>query len=102
MDLPTSKPFSPNMLHSEKERWICIYPVYINSRVTRARGRKVSLEQGVDNPKHTEICMILQNLGLKHVAENKVYFWNLSNRVRYILVSVTLQKPKIAGELEFN
>ncbi|VUZ40139.1 unnamed protein product [Hymenolepis diminuta] len=73
MDLPTSKPFSPNMLHSEKERWICIYPVYINSRVTRAKGRKVSVEQGVDNPKHTEICMILQNLGLNHIAENKVY-----------------------------
>ncbi|VDD76278.1 unnamed protein product [Mesocestoides corti] len=73
MDLPTSKPFSTAMSHSEKERWICIYPVYLNSRVTRARGRRVSIEQGVDNPKHTEICAILQNLGMQHIAENKVY-----------------------------
>uniref|UniRef100_A0A0X3NYW3 Signal recognition particle protein n=1 Tax=Schistocephalus solidus TaxID=70667 RepID=A0A0X3NYW3_SCHSO len=73
MDLPTSKPFHPSMSHSEKERWICIYPVYINSRVPRSRGRKVSVEQAVDNPKHTEICAILQNIGIQHLAENKVY-----------------------------
>uniref|UniRef100_A0A183TGW6 Signal recognition particle 19 kDa protein n=1 Tax=Schistocephalus solidus TaxID=70667 RepID=A0A183TGW6_SCHSO len=54
-------------------RWICIYPVYINSRVPRSRGRKVSVEQAVDNPKHTEICAILQNIGIQHLAENKVY-----------------------------
>lgn len=73
MDLPSSKPFSPSMRHSEKERWVCIYPVYINSRVTRAKGRKVSIDQGVDNPKYTEICSILQNMGLNHIAENKVF-----------------------------
>lgn len=60
------------MVHSEKERWICIYPVYINSRVPRAVGRKVSVEQGVDNPKYSEICAILQNIGMNHIAENKV------------------------------
>ncbi|EUB63822.1 Signal recognition particle protein [Echinococcus granulosus] len=72
-DLTAPKPFSPLMRHSDKERWICIYPVYLNSRVTRAKGRKVSMEQGVDNPKHTEICAILQNMGLQHLAENKVH-----------------------------
>ncbi|KAH9286475.1 Signal recognition particle 19 kDa protein [Echinococcus granulosus] len=40
-DLTAPKPFSPLMRHSDKERWICIYPVYLNSRVTRAKGRKV-------------------------------------------------------------
>eukprot|EP00108_Taenia_solium_P010401 TsM_000199400 transcript=TsM_000199400 gene=TsM_000199400 len=73
MDLPASRPFSSSSQHSDKERWICIYPVYLNSRVTRAKGRKVSTKQGVDNPKHSEICAILQNLGLRHLAENKVY-----------------------------
>ncbi|VDM34929.1 unnamed protein product [Hydatigera taeniaeformis] len=66
-------PFSASAHYSDKERWICIYPVYLNSRVTRSKGRKISIDQGVDNPKHTEICAILQNLGFRHLAENKVY-----------------------------
>ena len=72
MEVTPSKAFSSSMLHSQKERWVCVYPVYLNSRATRAKGRKIAIEQAVDNPKHTEICAILHNMGLQHLAENKV------------------------------
>ncbi|KAL5112049.1 Signal recognition particle 19 kDa protein [Taenia crassiceps] len=115
MDPPASKPFSPSTRHSEKERWICIYPVYLNSRVTRAKGRKVSVKQGVDNPKHSEICAILQNLGLRHLAENKRDPAETQNRWRVrvqlknddgspcmpehaILVRITDHKGKVVRE----
>lgn len=99
MDLPASKPFSPSMRHSDKERWICIYPVYLNSRVTRAKGRKVSIKQGVDNPKHSEICAILQNMGLRHLAENKV-LKQFFTCFRFTLGKEIPQKRKTAGALE--
>ncbi|KAF5402573.1 Signal recognition particle [Paragonimus heterotremus] len=67
------EPFDPLLPHSAKERWICIYPCYINSRRTRARGRKISVEKGVDNPKHSEVTFVLGKLGLEHILETKVH-----------------------------
>ncbi|CAL8097829.1 unnamed protein product [Calicophoron daubneyi] len=73
MSKPVLEPFSPTLPHSAKERWVCIYPCYINSRRTRARGRKISIEQGVDNPKNAEVKFILEKLSLEYLLENKVH-----------------------------
>ncbi|OON16454.1 SRP19 protein, partial [Opisthorchis viverrini] len=42
-------------------------------RRTRARGRKISEEKGVDNPKHSEVTFVLGKLSLEHTLETKVH-----------------------------
>ncbi|XP_011498801.1 PREDICTED: signal recognition particle 19 kDa protein [Ceratosolen solmsi marchali] len=59
--------------HSDRERWICIYPVYVNSKRTLAEGRKLSKERCVENPTHQEIRDVLLSIGLKVGVENKLY-----------------------------
>lgn len=59
--------------HSDKERWICIYPAYINCRKTLAEGRKIKKEQCVENPTFQEIRDVLVASGLTVGVENKLY-----------------------------
>jgi len=54
---------------SHQQRWICIYPAYINSRKTIQEGRKVKKSQAVDNPKVNEIKDVLTYHKLNFVVE---------------------------------
>ncbi|KOB71106.1 Signal recognition particle 19 kDa protein [Operophtera brumata] len=65
--------WSPEKKHSDVERWICIYPAYINSKKTLAEGRKLPKESCVENPTHQEIRDVLIATGLKVGVENKLY-----------------------------
>ena len=38
-------PFHPTRKFSEPERWICIYPAYLNSNKTRQEGRLLPKEK---------------------------------------------------------
>ncbi|TPP65005.1 Signal recognition particle protein 19 [Fasciola gigantica] len=67
------EPFTPSLSHSAKERWVCIYPCYINSRKTRERGRKIATEKCVENPKHPEVTFALGRLPLEYLLETKVH-----------------------------
>ncbi|XP_072021264.1 signal recognition particle 19 kDa protein-like [Amphiura filiformis] len=58
---------------SHKDRWICMYPAYINSKKTAVEGRRITKEKGVDNPTVTEIRDVCQAIGLTAVVENKMY-----------------------------
>lgn len=53
--------FATNRKHSEKSRWICIYPTYLNSKRTEAQGRKIPLSKAVENPTLNEIKDVLVN-----------------------------------------
>ena len=66
-------PFNPDKMHSEIERWICIYPAYLNAKKTRQEGRIVPKDKAVDNPSWKEICDVLKAAGFEPVAENKQY-----------------------------
>ena len=35
-------PFNPNKSHDDIERWVCIYPAYINSKKTLSEGRIIA------------------------------------------------------------
>jgi len=59
--------------HSDKERWICLYPAYLNNKKTRAEGRLIPLDKGVENPHVTELRDVLASTGLKIGVENKSY-----------------------------
>lgn len=65
--------FDANKKHSDRERWICIYPAYINSKKSRQEGRKVAKENAVDNPSYQEIKDVLGVTGLPFLVENKLY-----------------------------
>ncbi|XP_054281106.1 signal recognition particle 19 kDa protein-like [Macrosteles quadrilineatus] len=69
--------------HSDRERWICIYPAYINSKKTLAEGRKIPREKAVDNPTHQEIKDVLLAAGLKIGVENKIYSRERSKEMLY-------------------
>jgi signal recognition particle subunit SRP19 len=56
--------FNPTKKHTDKARWICIYPAYLNSKKTLAEGRKIPAKLAVENPTLNEIKDVLVNAGL--------------------------------------
>ncbi len=56
--------------HSDQSRWICIYPVYLNSKKTVAEGRRLPINLCVENPQCTEIRDVLQHVGFNCLLEN--------------------------------
>ena len=76
-------PFNPNKSHSEPERWMCIYPAYLNSLKTRREGRIIPKVKAVENPRWNEICDVLKAAGYEPVAENKQYSRERSKEVEY-------------------
>uniref|UniRef100_A0A0A9Z8G3 Signal recognition particle 19 kDa protein n=1 Tax=Lygus hesperus TaxID=30085 RepID=A0A0A9Z8G3_LYGHE len=75
--------FSPDKTHSDRERWICIYPAYINSKKTLAEGRRVPKDKGVENPTYQEIRDVLSAAGMKVGVENKLYSRERSKEMLY-------------------
>ncbi|XP_026737337.1 signal recognition particle 19 kDa protein [Trichoplusia ni] len=65
--------WGPEKKHSDVERWICIYPAYLNSKKTLAQGRKLPKANCVENPTHQEIRDVLVAAGLRVGVENKLY-----------------------------
>ncbi|XP_046740584.1 signal recognition particle 19 kDa protein [Diprion similis] len=65
--------WNPQKKHSDLERWVCIYPVYINSKKTLAQGRKLAKDKCVENPTHQEIRDVLSAAGLRVGVENKLH-----------------------------
>lgn len=64
---------TPAKKHSERERWICIYPIYVNSKRSLAGGRKLAKEKCVENPTHQEIRDVLVAAGFNVGVENKLH-----------------------------
>ncbi|XP_075230537.1 signal recognition particle 19 [Lycorma delicatula] len=75
--------WSPDKKHSDRERWICIYPAYINSKKTLCQGRRIAKEKCVENPTHQEIKDVLLTTGLKIGVENKLYPRERSKEMLY-------------------
>ena len=63
--------WNPSKKHSDRERWICIYPVYLNSKRTLAGGRKLPKDKCVENPTYQEIRDVLVAAGFNVGVENK-------------------------------
>ncbi|XP_051524532.1 signal recognition particle 19 kDa protein [Myxocyprinus asiaticus] len=68
-----------------RERFLCIYPAYINSKKTLAEGRRIPVEKGVENPSCAEIRDVLTAAGLNVEVESvKMYprEWNRDAQFR--------------------
>ncbi|XP_028313788.1 signal recognition particle 19 kDa protein isoform X2 [Gouania willdenowi] len=63
---------------ADRERFICVYPVYINSKKTLAEGRRIPSEKAVENPSCAEIKDVLTAAGMNVYVENKIHprEWN--------------------------
>ncbi|EDV50491.1 signal recognition particle 19 kDa protein [Drosophila erecta] len=81
--VPMISNWNPNMKHSDMERWICIYPAYINSKRTRQEGRRLPKENCVDNPTYIEIRDVLSVSNLPFLVENKKYCRENSNELEF-------------------
>ncbi|KAF7271159.1 hypothetical protein GWI33_015928 [Rhynchophorus ferrugineus] len=75
--------WSPEKKYSERERWICIYPAYINSKKTRAEGRRLPKNKCAENPTYQEIRDVLVAAGLNVGVENKLYSRERSKELLY-------------------
>ena len=75
--------WSPEKKHSDVERWICIYPAYLNSKKTLAQGRKIPKSCCIENPTHQEIRDVLLTTGLQVGVENKLYSRERSKEMLY-------------------
>uniref|UniRef100_A0A4W4E549 Signal recognition particle 19 kDa protein n=1 Tax=Electrophorus electricus TaxID=8005 RepID=A0A4W4E549_ELEEL len=66
----------------DKERFLCIYPAYINSKKTLAEGRRIPTEKSVENPSCAEIRDVLTAAGMN--VYNKMYprEWNRDGQFR--------------------
>jgi signal recognition particle subunit SRP19 len=66
--------FSQTRKHSDKSRWICIYPAYLNSKKSLSEGRQVPAKFAVENPTCNEIRDVLVNAGFNvEMESNKVF-----------------------------
>jgi len=68
----------------------CIYPSYLDSTKTTAKGRRIGAEKAVPNPTVSDISQVLQTLNIRHVLQpNKGYsrdietLWDNPGRVLY-------------------
>ncbi|WAR30571.1 SRP19-like protein [Mya arenaria] len=59
-----ARPWDPKFTHADRERWICVYPAYLNSKKSVNEGRRIPKEKCVDNPLYTEIRDVCLNAGL--------------------------------------
>ncbi|KAL5291006.1 SRP19 family protein [Megaselia abdita] len=80
---PVKRNWSSALKHSDPERWVAIYPAYINSKKTRQDGRRIPLEQCVENPTYSEIRDVLTTTKLQVGVENKQYPRERSKELLY-------------------
>jgi signal recognition particle subunit SRP19 len=70
--------------------FIVIYPSYIDSTKTIQQGRRIAKEACVDTPTVSDISLVLQELGIRHITEpykgysrDQTTLWDNPGRVRY-------------------
>jgi len=82
--VPRLGPWNDNRNHDEPERWICIYPAYLNSKKSLKDGRRIPKEKAVDTPTYEEIKMVLDESKFEYILERKFYPRERSKEPPYI------------------
>ncbi|XP_059274361.1 signal recognition particle 19 kDa protein isoform X2 [Mustela nigripes] len=69
---------------ADQDRFICIYPAYLNNKKTIAEGRRIPISKAVENPTATEIQDVCSAVGLNVFLEkNKMYSREWNRDVQY-------------------
>ncbi|KAK3858555.1 hypothetical protein Pcinc_035263 [Petrolisthes cinctipes] len=80
------------------DKWVCLYPAYINKDKTRAEGRRIPKEKAVSAPSCKDMLDVLSTSGLQVMGERKIYCREKSKEHQYWgRVRVQLRGP--TGEL---
>eukprot|EP00088_Acartia_fossae_P030893 TRINITY_DN3186_c0_g1_i6.p1 TRINITY_DN3186_c0_g1~~TRINITY_DN3186_c0_g1_i6.p1 ORF type:complete len:183 (+),score=54.68 TRINITY_DN3186_c0_g1_i6:56-604(+) len=82
--MPRLGPFNPNKTHDDPERWICIYPAYLNSKKSIQEGRRIPKDKAVDTPTFEEMKMVLDDAKVDYILERKFYSRERSKELPYI------------------
>ncbi|CAH1790121.1 unnamed protein product [Owenia fusiformis] len=93
-----ARSWNPEFTHSDRERWICVYPAYINSKKSISEGRRIPKELAVENPTYTEIRDICASSGLTLGVENKVYPREVDSRDTRFRGRIRVQLKNNDGE----
>ncbi|XP_021567322.1 signal recognition particle 19 kDa protein isoform X1 [Carlito syrichta] len=69
---------------ADQDRFICIYPAYLNNKKTIAEGQRIPISKAVENPTATEIQDVCSAVGLNVFLEkNKMYSREWNRDVQY-------------------
>ncbi|XP_037054758.1 signal recognition particle 19 kDa protein-like [Peromyscus leucopus] len=69
---------------ADQDRFICIYPTYLNNKKTIAEGRRIPISKAVENPTATEIQDVCSAVGLNAFLEkNKMNSREWNRDVQY-------------------
>merc|ERR1712168_1177932 len=82
---------------SLQQRWICIYPAYINSRRTQQEGRKISKAKAVDTPKVNEMKDVLTYHEFNFIVEETKQYPRDSFKDAFCKGRVRVQLKKSDG-----
>ncbi|BFF98105.1 signal recognition particle 19 kDa protein [Drosophila madeirensis] len=81
--LPMRINWNPDIKHNQMERWICIYPAYINSKKTRQEGRRLPKENCVENPHYHEMRDVLSVTNMHFLVETLKYPREISREIQF-------------------
>ncbi|KAL4219497.1 signal recognition particle 19kDa [Mactra antiquata] len=96
------RPWSKDFSHADRERWICIYPAYLNSKKSVKEGRRVPKEKSVENPSCAEIKDVLLAAGLMIGVENKTYCRELEHKDIKYRGRIRVQLKNDDGSLKYD
>ncbi|XP_032772652.1 signal recognition particle 19 kDa protein-like [Rattus rattus] len=69
---------------NNQDRFVCIYPAYLNNKKTIAEGRQIPISKAVENSTATEIQDVCSAVGLNAFLEkNKMYSREWNRDVQY-------------------
>lgn len=85
--------------YADTDRFICLYPAYINSKKTVAEGRRISIEKAVENPTVTEMYDACVRAGLNTITERNKMYPREMNRDGQYTGRVRVQLRKEDGSL---
>lgn len=97
-----ARSWDPKFTHADRERWVCIYPAYINSKKTIKEGRRVPKEKAVENPQYTEIRDVCLSAGLTIGVENKTYARELDHKDLKYRGRIRVQLKNEDGSLRYE
>jgi len=75
--------WNSNKKPSEPERWVCIYPAYIDANKTKAAGRRIPKSRAVERPTGSEILDVLTAANFKAFVEPKFYSREMSKETEH-------------------
>eukprot|EP00088_Acartia_fossae_P009566 TRINITY_DN14661_c0_g1_i1.p1 TRINITY_DN14661_c0_g1~~TRINITY_DN14661_c0_g1_i1.p1 ORF type:complete len:162 (-),score=25.46 TRINITY_DN14661_c0_g1_i1:50-535(-) len=81
---PALGPFNKTKTHDDPERWVCIYPAYMNSKKSLKDGRRIPKDKAVDTPTYQEIKMVLDDAKVDYILERKFYSRERSKELPYV------------------